>query len=51
LAKAFFDNHSDALAQTAPGWVLPIATTNPDDGFDESPDGFFYAKFKKSLTH
>ncbi|WP_138516463.1 16S rRNA (cytosine(967)-C(5))-methyltransferase RsmB [Limnobacter alexandrii] len=50
LAKAFLDNHSDALAQTAPGWVLPVAPANPDQGFDASPDGFFYAKFEKSLT-
>ncbi|KYP11972.1 MAG: hypothetical protein A0129_04755 [Limnobacter sp. CACIAM 66H1] len=50
LAKAFLDNHSDALAQTAPGWVLPVAAANPDQGFDASPDGFFYAKFEKSLT-
>ncbi|PZO23844.1 MAG: 16S rRNA (cytosine(967)-C(5))-methyltransferase RsmB, partial [Betaproteobacteria bacterium] len=50
LANAFLDNHSDALAQTAPGWVLPVAAANPDQGFDASPDGFFYAKFEKSLT-
>jgi 16S rRNA (cytosine967-C5)-methyltransferase len=50
LAKVFLDNHSDALAQTAPGWVLPVAPANPDQGFDASPDGFFYAKFEKSLT-
>ncbi len=50
LAKAFLDNHSDALAHTAPGWVLPVEPANPDQGFDASPDGFFYAKFEKSLT-
>jgi len=48
LAKAFLDNHSDALAQTAPGWVLPAVPGNPEQGFDASPDGFFYAKFEKS---
>lgn len=50
LAKAFQHNHPDALVHAAPGLVLPVPPSSSNQGFDASPDGFFYAKFQKPLT-
>jgi 16S rRNA (cytosine967-C5)-methyltransferase len=50
LAKAFQENHPDALAMDAPGAVVP-SMQGLETGFDTSPDGFFFAKFQKSSTH
>ncbi|HEX4856005.1 MAG TPA: 16S rRNA (cytosine(967)-C(5))-methyltransferase RsmB [Limnobacter sp.] len=48
LANAFLEHHPDALAQPSPGWVLPTQQSEFSQGFDASPDGFFFAKFQKA---
>lgn len=47
LSKAFTANHPDARPLPAPGLVLPQRSTEAENGFSVSPDGFFYALFQK----